>query len=513
MKKAILFLFTFLCLVCFIISDVYPFNNGQNEGNEKKSAVAAAQGLIERLLPAYANSFILETIPEENGYDVFEIESRNDKVIIRGSTGVAIASGLNWYLKYYCNCYVSWSGDQLNLPETLPDVKPKFRKVTPYKYRYMFNYCTFGYSMPWWDWAQWERQIDWMALNGVNMPLAVTGQEAVWQIVLKKLGLSGEQIKAFLAGPPYLPFGWMGCLDGWGGPLPQSWIQSHVELEKKILDRERELGMTPVLQGFTGHIPSALKEKYPNSKAYEIKWVDWQTTFLDPLDPLFQKIGKMFVEEEIRLFGTDHLYASDSFIEMTPPRNEPEFLSGISKSIVGAMSAADPKAIWIMQGWPFYNQRKFWNAPQIEALLNAVPNDKMILLDLFSEVSPLWEQTNGYYGKPWVWCMLLNFGGNIQIQGPLQKVNRGPSEARFHPKGRKISGLGMTMEGFGVNTIMFDLLTEMTWRTEPVNLDDWVLGYTRYRYGRSNQAAETAWNQLQNSVYQNTYYNVTGGCY
>ncbi|MCL5019655.1 MAG: alpha-N-acetylglucosaminidase N-terminal domain-containing protein, partial [Patescibacteria group bacterium] len=130
MKKMMLFLFTFICLACLTISDVYPFNNSQNDGNENKSAVAAAQGIIERLLPAYANSFILASIPKENGFDVFEIESRSDKVIIRGSTGVAIASGLNWYLKYYCNCYVSWSGDQLNLPEILPPVKPKFRKVT-----------------------------------------------------------------------------------------------------------------------------------------------------------------------------------------------------------------------------------------------------------------------------------------------------------------------------------------------------------------------------------------------
>ncbi|GAG47398.1 unnamed protein product, partial [marine sediment metagenome] len=72
--------------------------------------------------------------------------------------------------------------------------------------------------MAWYDWSQWERLIDWMALNGINMPLSVTGQEAVWQAVCKRLGMSDGQIDEFLAGPPYLPFQWMGCLDGWGGP-------------------------------------------------------------------------------------------------------------------------------------------------------------------------------------------------------------------------------------------------------------------------------------------------------
>jgi len=41
------------------------------------------------------------------------------------------------------------------------------------------NYCTFGYAMLWWRWDDWERFIDWMALNGINMPLAIAEQEAV----------------------------------------------------------------------------------------------------------------------------------------------------------------------------------------------------------------------------------------------------------------------------------------------------------------------------------------------
>ncbi len=27
-----------------------------------------------------------------------------------------------------------------------------------------------------WDWLRWEREIDWMALQGVNIALAYTGQ-------------------------------------------------------------------------------------------------------------------------------------------------------------------------------------------------------------------------------------------------------------------------------------------------------------------------------------------------
>ena len=40
-------------------------------------------------------------------------------------------------------------------------------------------------SFAWWDWKRWEKEIDWMALQGINLPLAFTGQEAVWQKVFR----------------------------------------------------------------------------------------------------------------------------------------------------------------------------------------------------------------------------------------------------------------------------------------------------------------------------------------
>eukprot|EP01043_Picozoa_sp_COSAG02_P044110 COSAG02_NODE_3903_length_6061_cov_2.511238_4_plen_41_part_01 len=39
------------------------------------------------------------------------------------------------------------------------------------------NVCTYGYSLAFVPWEYWVKHIDWMALNGVNMPLAFVGQE------------------------------------------------------------------------------------------------------------------------------------------------------------------------------------------------------------------------------------------------------------------------------------------------------------------------------------------------
>ena len=161
----------------------------------------AARGVLQRVVPEVADAFVLETIPPVDGRDVFEVESADGKIVVRGSSGVAIASGANWYLKYLCHCHLSFNGDQLQIPQPLPVVAEKIHRVSPYKYRYCFNFCAFSYTLAFWDWAQWQRMIDWMALHGINMPLAVTGQEAVWQNVYRRRGLTDEQLAEFFVGP------------------------------------------------------------------------------------------------------------------------------------------------------------------------------------------------------------------------------------------------------------------------------------------------------------------------
>ena len=465
---------------------------------------APVRELIQRLLPEHAKSFTVEFIPADNSQDVFELESQAGQIVLRGNNGVSVASALNWYLKHYCHCHVSWCGSQLQLPDSLPALPVKVRQVSPFRWRYCFNYCAFSYSLAWWDWPQWERMIDWMALHGINLPLAVTGQEAVWQKVGRDLGLSEAQMKAFFVGPAFLPFGWMGCLDGWGGPLPDSWIQKHAELERKILARQRELGMTPVLQGFTGHVPAALTNLFPKARLQRLpQWCNFPATwFVDPQDPLFVELGKRFVQEQARLFGTDHFYAADTFIEMPPPSNDPAFLAAMGKAVYEAMRAGDPEAVWVLQGWIFYNAPQFWKPPQGRALLGAVPNDRLIALDLFCESGPVWSKTEAFYGKPWIWCIIQNFGGTVSLHGALPRMATDLSQAMTSPQRGKLSGLGLIFEGRDYNPIVQDFVTDMTWRREVPNLEAWGRDFVRRRYGRTTPDLEAAWQLLHRTVYQ-----------
>jgi len=469
-------------------------------------AESAARALAERVLGGRAAGFVFEQIDPEDSRDVFEVESRAGRIAVRGSSGVAMASGLNWYLKTVGRCHVSMSGNQLALPTPLPAVKEKVRLRTPYEDRYFFNYCTFSYTMAWWDWPRWERMIDWLALNGVNLPLAVTGQEAVWVEVLKALGLGEKEIRDFLVGPAYLPWGWMGNIDGLGGPLPASWIASHAELERRILARERELGMRPVLQGFTGHVPLSLKSRYPEAKIRQTG--DWSagfsgTYFLDPMDPLFRRIGKLFIEKQAALFGTDHLYAADTFNEMDPPSGDLDFLKGVSGAIYGAMAEADPAAVWVLQGWfLYYSPAKFWTEARSRAFLGAVPDDRMLVLDLFGDQHPIWNKFQAFYGKPWIWNVVHNFGGKTSLNGDLPRMAANLAAAIASPDRGRFAGIGMMMEGFGDNPVVQDFVMDMAWRSAVPELGPWIRDFARRRYGSDDPAAADVWTTLLDTAYR-----------
>ena len=174
-------------LVCFILSCMAA-PVAQGAARLQDDPIETARGLIDRWLPAQAKAFELTVIPADEGRDVFEIESLDGRIVLRGNNGLALASALNWYLKYFCHCHVSLKAAQLRLPRPLPLVQPKLRRVCQDRWRYFLNYCCFGYSLPWYDWADWERLIDWMALQGINAPLSVTGQEAVWLAAGRRLG-------------------------------------------------------------------------------------------------------------------------------------------------------------------------------------------------------------------------------------------------------------------------------------------------------------------------------------
>lgn len=504
MKTAMVKSLTLAVCLCIFLSFMAA-GKAANNPAANSTQLANAYGLAKRVLGPHAAAFIFQLQDKKTEKDFFEVSASDGKILVKGNNGVSLASGLYWYLKKYCNAQFSIIDQQLSLPAKLPLPVASEKVQTEFNYRYFLNICTFSYTMAWWDWKEWERQIDWMAMNGINFPLAITGQEAVWTEVYKELGLSQKQIDEFLVGPAYLPWSWMGNIDGLGGPLPKSWIEKHKVLEQKILERERGFGMKPILQAFTGHVPESIKQIYPNAKLH--KTGNWSagfggTTFLDPSDELFQRIGKLFIKKQTEMYGTDHYYSADCFNEVNPDSNDPVFLTNMSKSVYQTMASNDPEAVWVMQAWfLFYSIDNFWQEPQVKALLGGVPNDKMIILDLYGELHPVWKTQAAFYGKPWIWNVLHNYGGRTSMSGKFSDIAANLKDAMKNPNHGKFSGIGMAMEYFGNNPIVQEFVMGMSWGKEVPDVKQWLGTYISNRYGKKNEYAQKAWDDLLATVY------------
>ena len=453
-------------------------------------------GLLERIDKGASRKFVIERLKGEK--DFFELDQKGNKVVVRGNNYVSIATGINWYLKYYAGINLSWNGMQADLPEVLPPVLKKERHETDLKLRYDFNYCTFSYSMAFWDWKRWEQEIDWMALHGINLPLAMVGTDVVWKNVLEELGYTREEINAFIAGPGFQAWWLMNNLSGWGGPNPDSWYERQEELQKRILKRMREYGIEPVLPGYSGMVPHNAKDRLGLNVADPGRWNGYpRPAFLQPTDPQFERIAALYYREMTRLYGKASYYSMDPFHE--GGNTSGVDLEAAGKAIWKAMKQANPRAAWVVQAWGA-NPR-----PQ---MIRNLPAGDMVVLDLFSESRPQWgDPASSWYRKEgfgqhdWLFCMLLNYGGNVGLHGKMAHLIEEFYKAKDSSFGKTLKGVGMTMEGIENNPVMYELLCELPWREQRFSKDEWLEGYLKARYGKSDSQVSQAWMLLSNTIY------------
>ena len=467
-------------------------------------------GMLERICPGASKQFVIQLKGSPDAEeDYFELESRSGKIIIRGNSYVNIATGLNWYLKYYAGVNLSWNCMTATLPQTLPAVPARERHSTTLKQRYDFNYCTFSYSMAFWGWEEWEREIDWMALHGINLPLAAVGAECVWRNFFLRLGYTDAEIERIIAGPAFLAWFEMNNIEGWGGPLPKEWYETQEDLQRKILERCRQWGMKPVLPGYSGMVPHDADEKLGLEISDPGLWNGLlRPCVLNPEDEHFAKIADIYYEEQEKLFGKADYYSMDPFHE-TATSGGVDFAKA-GAEIMKAMKKRNPKAVWVLQAWS-ENPR--------DEMIESLGKGDLLVLDLFSECRPMWgmesiwKKPNGFGEHDWLFCLLENFGARVGLHGRMDQLIENFYLTKSHPMAKNIKGIGLTMEGSGNNPVIFELMSELPWREERFTKEEWIKDYCFARYGVRDERLEKAWSILASSIYNCPRGNNQQGCH
>ena len=481
----------------------------------KPDEVKEAENVITRTFGNLPSNVELVMMAKTDSLDRYALEVKNNILTVEGTSAVAICKGFYDYI--FTNGYglTSWTGSRLDFPAELSDASRKV-VTSPFCDRLYYNVCTYGYTTPFWGWEEWEKEIDWIALHGFSMPLAPIAGEAILARVWSKLGLSQEEIDAYFTGPAHFPWMRMGNMTAVDGGMSQEWHESQIALQHKINDRMQDLGMTPVYQGFAGFVPKAIKVHYPEVDMMTTKWSGHESYMLSPVDSLFSVIGTEFIREWEKEFGKGRYYLIDSFNELDIPfgekgsRERHEKLQHYSKTIYDALAAANPDAVWVMQGWMFGYQRDIWDPQSVEALLSGAPDDKMMVIDLAVDFNNYvwkngnsWDNLSGFYGKSWIWSTVPNFGGRTALKGPLDFYLNGHIDAIESENKGRLTGFGTSPEGVENNEILYELISAAAWSDSRIDLDSFLEYYNRARYGAADPAFTEFWKELCQSVYDN----------
>ncbi len=456
-------------------------------------ALTASRALLERVAPGRGGEFVVEIVPPaEGGRDVYELAVREGRPVLRGNSAVSVASALNRYLADGGWGSFSRCGDRLALPKPAPPPAQTVRVVSPFTFRYAYNFCTLSYTFAWADEEGWARELDQLALHGCNAALVIAGVEQSWVDTLTRFGYSDEEARDWLVWPSHQAWQQMSNLERFGGRPPASVVAQRLRLGQFIVRRMRELGMQPVLPGYYGIVPTDFGARHPEAKVHDQGgWAGGfhRPAMLDPLDPLYAKVADAFFAAQQRRFGATRFWAADPFHEGGQTAGMDMAAAG--RAMAAAMARANPDYVWVMQAWGGNPRR---------AIVEALDRDRVLVLDLGCERVENWRSTGAFYGAPWAWSVIMNFGGNSGFDCRIEALAVTLPKAFADPAHGRMIGTSIAPEGIDATPWIWDLAGELNWRPEPVDWRAWGAGYLRKRYGAAPPELRQAWVRMMEAV-------------
>lgn len=299
-----------------------------------EAAAAAATRAARRLLPHHWRQLRFETTDTDTSTrtrtrtrtDTFGISGDTGRITITGNTAATQLTALRWYLKHIAHANISWAGEQLDLPADLPGLAAPVTRAANVPHRFALNDTNDGYTGAYNDWTYWERELDVLALHGYNEVLVYAGADALYHRVFRGFGYTDEELRQWIAGPAHQPWWLMQNLAAFPDPVSRQLLDARAALGRRIADRVRELGMTPVFPGYFGTVPPGFADR--NKGARTVPQGTWmglrRPDWLDPRTEQFARVAAAFYRAQDAMFGgPSTLYKMDLLHEGGDPGDVP----------------------------------------------------------------------------------------------------------------------------------------------------------------------------------------------
>ncbi|MEV0445031.1 alpha-N-acetylglucosaminidase [Streptomyces spectabilis] len=458
------------------------------EPGEPGSAAAAAR----RLLPRHGEQIAFET---SGAPDSYRVTGARGRVTVAGPTPAVQLRGLYHYLKQVCRANITWAGHQLALPKLLPAPGAPLTGRANTPHRFALNDTNDGYTNAYHDWSYWEREIDVLALHGYNEVLVHAGADAVHHRVFQEFGYGDEELRAWVPGPAHQPWWLLQNMAAFPHPVSGQLLQRRARLGRRIADRLRALGMTPVFPGYFGTVPPDFAERNPGARTVpQGDWVGFaRPDWLDPRTDAFAHVAAAYYRVQDELLGPSTMYKMDLLHEGGKPGDVP--VGEAARTVERALRAAHPDALWVILGWQH-------NPPK--ALTDAVDKDRMLVVDGLSDRFPhVTDREADWGGTPYAFGSIWNFGGHTALGANT------PDWADLYERwrtrgGSALRGIALLPEAADNNPAAFELFSELAWRKGDLDLKEWFAQWAVSRYGGADAHAARAWDVLRRTCYGTT---------
>ena len=475
-------------VVALMLGLLVPTYAQANRGFDSRPAHDA---LVRLIGPARAGQVTLRPLDKGAGKDRFTVTAEHNRLVVAGTTPAVQLTGFGWYLRHVAHADIAINGSQTNLPRRLPLPAAPIARESSVDNRFALNDTNEGYAGAYLSWHEWQRRIDVLALHGINEMLVYEGQEAVYQRTLTHFGYSAQETREWIPQPAHQAWWLLQNMCCTGSPISQQLIDQRVRLGRRMTDRLRELGMTPVLPGYFGTVPTDFETRNPGANTVPqgtwnlLERPDW----LDPTDPIFADVAATFYREQTKLFGPSTMYKMDLLHEGGKAGSVD--VPDASRAVQQALETAHPGAIWTILGW---------QKNPLPATLQAIDRSKMFIVDGISEKPNITDRDADFFGTEYAFGTIWNFGGHQNFGAGLTVWNE-----KFHAwqqkPGTKMNGIALMPEAIDNNPAATAFFADMPWQDGAVDVNAWFADYATARYGAPDPHATAAWQIIANTAY------------
>ncbi|TAM83334.1 MAG: hypothetical protein EPN47_04280 [Acidobacteria bacterium] len=407
------------------------------------------------------------------------------QLVFLGGTGIATLYAVYHYLQRHCGVGCFADGDHVPQRTLIPVDGIDIFAQPRFKERMHQSLCTYWYAVPWWRWEDWQKYLDWALKNRYNIISLQCnpGEDIVWHKTWNKFGV--DVADGSYSGPPYGIYS--AIKYGIAPPLPAAWREGQSELTQKIIHYARARGMRTLVPFVPGIVPPEFHRVYPDAPTFKLTWLgpSHVQQYLLPSSTLYHDVGKAFLEEYLSLYGTDHLYWLETYLECSvigDDRLQREVRRDIAAANFQIVDELDPQATGFIEGWSYLDRPEIWTPALVKESLDKLPMNRIRIID-FWERYRLYEEMDYWWRRPWHFGAIRVFGYSTYLFGNLPLMEQQFRQIAKDPRADQCVGFSSLEETLGDNYFCFQFLAKLGWNPAETSLRSFTREYALQRFG------------------------------